>query len=126
MLYADTDGMGMVYHATYLRWFETGRAHYMRIRNMPYSQVEKSGLSLPVVEAHAEYLKPARYDDLLEIKTKVADVGRAQVRFEYVICCGGKELVRGYTRHAVVNPNGRPTRLPETLREALHGPPGAD
>jgi acyl-CoA thioester hydrolase len=122
VLYADTDAMGVVYHATFFRWFETGRAEYMRRRGVPYSEVEKNGIGLPVVEAHAVYLKPARYDDLLEINTWIGDLGRAQVRIEYAICRDGVELVRGFTRHAAVDRRGRPTRLPPKVREALQGP----
>jgi len=114
--------MGVVYHSTFFRWFEAGRAEYMRRRGVPYATVEKNGIGLPVVEAHAEYLKPARYDDLLEINAWISDLGRAQVRIEYAICRDGAQLVRGYTRHAAVDSRGRPTRLPESLREALAGP----
>ena len=122
VLYADTDQMGVVNHATYLRWFEASRASYMRRRGSAYSVVEQDGLQLPVVEAHLNYLKPARYDDVISIEAWVADLGLAQLRFEYEIRRDDEPLVRGFTRHAAVSPAGRPTRLPEEIRVALGGP----
>lgn len=126
MLYADTDQMRVVNHATYLRWFEACRASYMRRRGAAYATVEREGLHLPVVEAHLDYLKPARYDDVIAIEGWVADLGLAQLRFEYEISRDGELLVRGFTRHAAVSPAGRPTRLPEPIRVALGGPEKTD
>ena len=122
VLYADTDQMGVVYHGIYLRWFEAGRANYMRRRGSSYSEVERRGLQLPVVEAHAHYLKPARYDEMLTIKAWIGELGLAQLRFEYEISRNGEVLVRGYTRHASISPAGRPIRMPEEIRQALAGP----
>jgi acyl-CoA thioester hydrolase len=119
VLYADTDRMGVVYHATYLRWFEAGRAAYMRRRGSSYRAVEESGVMLPVIEANAVYLKPARYDDVIHVTARLGEVGRAQLKFEYEIEKDGVQLVRGFTRHAVVTADGRPTRLPASIREAL-------
>jgi len=119
VLYADTDRMGVVYHATYLRWFEAGRAAYMRRRGASYREVEESGIMFPVIEANAVYLKPAHYDDVIDVTARLSDVGRAQIRFDYEIAKDGVPLVRGFTRHAVTNAEGRPTRLPLSVREAL-------
>ena len=119
VLYADTDKMGVVYHATYLRWFEAGRAAYMRRRGSSYLAVEESGVMLPVIEANAVYLKPAHYDDVIRVTARLGEIGRAQLRFEYEISKDGVPLVRGFTRHAVTTIEGRPTRLPASVREAL-------
>jgi acyl-CoA thioester hydrolase len=119
VLYADTDQMGVVNHAMFFRWFEAGRAHYMRRRGSSYSAVEGRGLHLPVVEAHAHYLKPARYDEQLTITAWIGELGLAQLRFEYEISRDGEPLVRGYTRHATITPEGRPVRLPEDIRRSL-------
>ncbi len=126
MLYADTDRMGVVYHGTYFRWFEAGRAHFMRQRGASYAEVEKGGVFLPIVEAHAEYLRPARYDDVLKVEAWVSALGRAQLSFAYRIFCNGQELVQGYTRHAAVNRKGRPVRLPVDIKEALSGAPNTE
>jgi acyl-CoA thioester hydrolase len=119
VLYADTDQMGVAYHGTFFRWFEAGRANYMRRRGSSYHDVEHGGLQLPVVEAHADYLKPARYDDVLTIRTWIGELGLAQLRFDYEISKNGEALVRGYTRHASIGKDGRPTRLPDDVRQAL-------
>lgn len=119
VLYADTDQMGVVYHATYLRWFEAGRAAHMRRRGISYFEVEKAGIILPVVEANLVYLKPARYDDIITVKSWLSIRGRVQLKFEYEIYCNDKLLVTGFTRHAAVNKEGRPTRIPDNIRDAL-------
>jgi acyl-CoA thioester hydrolase len=122
VLYADTDRMGVVYHGTYFRWFEAGRANYMRLRGTRYSAIEQRGIFLPIVEAHAEYLSPAAYDEVLDVSAWISDIGRAQLKFSYLISRDGKELVRGYTRHAAVNGEGKPVRLPAEIPKALVGP----
>ncbi|MDD5305695.1 MAG: thioesterase family protein [Deltaproteobacteria bacterium] len=119
VLYADTDMMGVVYHATYLRWFEAGRGDYMRRRGVSYAAIERSGLALPVVEAHAVFKKPAVYDDLLEVSTRVGELGGARVRFDYGISRGLELLVTGHTWHAAVIRGKGPIRLPVHLKNAL-------
>lgn len=126
VIYGDTDQMGVVYHGMYLRWFEAGRTHYMRCRGVSYAEMETQGVFLPVVEAHVEYLKPARFDEVLDVVTRATDASRVQVRFEYAIFKDGQQLVRGYTRHAAVSPAGRPIRLPEHVKEALFSDPTVD
>lgn len=125
VLYADTDRMGVVYHSNYFRWFEAGRANYMRLRGTKYSSIEQNGVFLPIVEAHADYLKPAVYDDVLDVFAWISDIGRVQLKFSYLVSRDGKELVRGYTRHAAVNGEGKPVRLPAGIPEALAGPESA-
>ncbi len=119
VLYADTDRMGVVYHGEYFKWFEAGRANYMRRRAAPYSAIEAEGIQLPVVEAHANYLKPARYDDVVQVTAWISDIGRIQLTFSYEVTLDGKVLVRGHTRHATIDQTGRPVRMPEKVRQAL-------
>ncbi|MFO8073086.1 MAG: thioesterase family protein [Polyangia bacterium] len=125
VLYADTDQMGVVYHATYLRWFEAGRAHHMRRRGCTYASLESRGVMLPVVEAGLSYHAPARYDEVLDVSCTAGDIGRAQIRFEYEISRDGETLVTGFTRHAALGAGGRPTRLPHDVRGAIAGPENA-
>lgn len=119
VLYADTDRMGVVYHATYMRWFEAGRGDFMRFRGATYLELEQQGVQLPVVEAHLSYFQPALYDDLIEIASWVGEVGGAQVRFDYSIFRGSEVLVQGYTQHAAVRPDRSLMRLPAALKTAL-------
>lgn len=114
--------MGVVYHGAFFRWFEAGRANYMRRRGSPYHNIERQGLHLPVVEAHANYLKPARYDEVLEVKAWIGELGLAQLRFDYEISRAGETLVRGFTRHASMSSEGRLVRLPDEVRLALASP----
>jgi acyl-CoA thioester hydrolase len=137
VLYGDTDQMGVVYYANYLRFFEGARNEWIRSLGLTYAQIEERGIMLPVFEASIQYLKPARYDDLLDIKI-VATHTRVKIRFEYKVhrvgggagsAGGGRNpegvaledevLALGHTVHACVGRDGRPTRAPDWLLGAL-------
>jgi acyl-CoA thioester hydrolase len=120
VIYGDTDQMGVVYYANYLRWFEAGRNEWIRARGLTYREVEERfRLMLPVAEAHVAYRAPARYDDLVAIETSVAEVRRASLRFEYRIVRGDEVLATGHTVHACVDPGGRVRRMPPELLARL-------
>jgi acyl-CoA thioester hydrolase len=119
--YADTDRMGVVYYANYLRFFEQGRTELLRGLGACYRDIElERKLCLPVAEAGCRYEAPARYDDLLLVRTWVGALGKASLTFVYeVLDQGGRRLAAGRTRHAVVNESWKPARLPEDLRALL-------
>ena len=119
--YAETDQMGVAYHGEYFAWFEVGRTDLLRGRGMTYRELESQGLHLPVIAAEAQYLRPARYDDVLEIRTRVTALSGARIRFEYEVVKEGADapLATGSTAHAAVDQRGRPRRLPEDLRRRL-------
>lgn len=122
VIYGDTDQMGVVYYANYLRFFEAGRNEYLRARGARYRDVEvEHGVRLPVVEAHVEYKQPARYDDLLVVETLITKVGRASARFEYRIVRDGDVLATGHTVHACIDGEGRVQKLPAPLVASLLG-----
>ena len=122
VIYGDTDQMGFVYYANYLRFFEAGRNEYLRAKGAPYREVEAElGIRLPVVEANIHYKLPARYDDLLVVETELAQVRRASARFEYVVRRGEELLVTGHTVHACIDFDGAIQRLPESLLARLTG-----
>ncbi|MCC6337898.1 MAG: acyl-CoA thioesterase [Myxococcales bacterium] len=125
VIYGDTDQMGVVYYANYLRYFEFSRSEYFRARGGNYVELERTGFGLPVVEAHCEYRAPARYDELLVIRVHVAQLKRASIRFEYQVLrdATGPLLATGYTLHACVGRDGRPTRLPADVVKLLSSPP---
>ncbi|HEX7344232.1 MAG TPA: thioesterase family protein [bacterium] len=116
--YADTDRMGVVYHANYFAYFESGRAELIRRIWKPYLELEKEGIILPVVEAGCRYLQAAEYDDLLTVCTNVAEATGARLRFEYAIFKNdnGRPLARGYTVHCFMDLQGRPRRMPAELK----------
>ena len=119
--YAETDKMGVVYHANYFMWFEIGRCELLRTIGRSYRQMEVEGIGLPVIEAHCEYKSPARYDDELQVRTKGRLLSPARVEFEYEVCrpCDGTINATGRTIHAAIDTSGRPCRLPDYIRELL-------
>jgi acyl-CoA thioester hydrolase len=120
--YAETDQMGVVYYANYLVWFEVARTDLLRASGWSYREMEADGFSLPVVEAHCEYLASARYDDELEIRTTGTLLSPVRLRFDYdVVLSGGSDrlLARGHTVHAALGAGGRPRRLPDRVRTLL-------
>ncbi len=121
VIYGDTDRAGVVYYANYLRFFEMGRTEWMRsMLHTPYSELEKSGVLFPVVEAHVRYKAPAGYDDLLEIRTGLSGSSKVSLTFCYEIKRDGKVLVTGTTKHASADTTGRLTRIPEKLANELN------
>jgi len=121
VIYADTDAMGIVYYANYLKWFEIGRNELMRDMGIAYGDLEQSGYSMPVIELGCEYLYPARYDDLLVIETVVTTLRRASIRFDYVIYSEEKDriLAEGFTRHPFMNSKGKIMRVPQHIADII-------
>ena len=119
--YAEVDRMGVAHHTAHFVWFEIGRTEWMRARDLPYGRVEDDGIYLPVVEATCTYHAPARYDDLLRVRSCPAGFTGARVTFSYRIERAQDDalLVTGRTVHATVDGRGRPRRLPTRLREVL-------
>jgi acyl-CoA thioester hydrolase len=118
--YAETDKMGVVYHANYLIWFEVGRTDWLRQAGWSYRELEAEGVSLPVIEVHCEYKQPARYDEELEIWTIATALSPVRVRFDYEIVLPSNTLaVAGYTVHCALASSGRPCRLPGRVRAML-------
>lgn len=121
VIYGDTDNMGMAYHANYFRWFEMGRAEMFRSLGLPYREIEAKGIFLPVSECLCKFMSPVRYDDLIMIETSLDSKIRAGVRFNYTIynADGTRQLAKGYTKHACVDPKGRVIRPPAFLAECI-------
>ena len=119
--YAETDAMGIVYYANYLRWFEMGRTEFFRNLGFPYKKLEEEGMYLPVSEVFCKYLVSAKYDDVLMIETSVDFLRRASIQFTYRILRkgDGAQLVTGKTLHAFLDREGRIIRIPKLLRERL-------
>ena len=118
--YAETDQMGVVYHANYLRYFEQGRTELMRASGLAYSDLEKRGFRLVVTESKCHHHAPAAYDTVLSVLARVAEVGRASIRFDYRISDPPGTLVcEGSTRLACVDREARPARLPADVVEIL-------
>ncbi len=119
--YAETDQMGVVYHANYLVWCEVGRTDLIRQHGASYAEIERSGTSLAVAEASLRYHAPARYDDLVRVTTTLSDVRSRTITFDYLITnvASDERLVSARTTLVSVDASGRITTLPRPLRDAL-------
>jgi acyl-CoA thioester hydrolase len=111
--------MGVVWHGNYLQYFEQARTEALRTYGWSYAGLEAAGIMLPLVEAHLTYLRPARYDDLLSVKTIVREPATVRLRFEYEVRNAADELLAtGYTVLGFVDATTRrPCRPPAGLKE---------
>ena len=119
--YAETDKMGVVYYANYFVCFEVARADLLRSLGWSYRDMEHVGVSLPVIEAECQYLRPARYDDELEVRTEGRLLSPVRMEFTYEVRLLSDAVVSasGRTVHASLDPSGRPCRLPSRIREVF-------
>ena len=120
--YADTDQMHMVYYAKFFEYFEQGRSDLLRSVGLPYARIESLGFFLPVAEAYAKYLKPARYDDLLVVSTILKETPAAKIRIEYELrAADGNELhALGHTTHSFIDAKtGKVSRAPAFFTTAI-------
>jgi acyl-CoA thioester hydrolase len=117
--YAETDRMGIVYYANYLVWFEVGRVAWCKAKGFHYAEMEsKDDRFLMVAEAGCRYKSPARFEDDVIVRTKLAKATDRVIRYQYEILNkgNGQLLATGETAHVVTDKNYRPSRLPEHYR----------
>ena len=119
--YAETDQMGIAHHAEYFAWFEVGRTELLRAYGLTYRDLEERGVHFPVIGTEARFLRPAYYDDVLEVRTEIASLTGVRIAFLYEIHRDGTggPLATGRTEHAAVDTHGRPRRLPADVRSRL-------
>jgi acyl-CoA thioester hydrolase len=119
--YAETDQMGVVYHANYLIWMEIGRVELVRSRGFAYKALEAEGFLLSVTEANCRYLFPARYDEEVTVETEVVRSSARGVEFRYRILSVEPErlLAEGFTKHLWLNREMRPARLPDQYHDSI-------
>jgi acyl-CoA thioester hydrolase len=122
--YGETDQMGVVYHAEYLAWCEMGRTEYIRALGLPYAEMERRGTALAVAEASLRYHAPARYDDVVRVRTTLGRVGSRAVEFEYVVtnAVTGTRLASARTTLVAIDRQGKATTIPPEVRELLSRP----
>ena len=118
--YEDTDAAGIVYYANYLRFIERGRTEFLRELGHDQNLLMKEGVAFAVRSVQAEYLKPARLDDLLTVETSIAELGRAQLVFQQRIRRGEELLLDAKIRVACIDPaRGKPIPMPRAIHEQL-------
>ena len=114
----------MVNNASYLSSFEVGRVEWLRAAGLSYREMEKRGFGFVVIEARLFYKRAAFFDDELTLRTELAQLDRASLRFEYAVLRGGEVICAGYTRHGCVDlTSRRPLRLPAEILSRLRGSP---
>ena len=122
--YAETDQMGIAYYANYLAWFEVGRTEWCRATGFTYREMEQQeGIYLMVADAHCRYKAPARYDDVLIIKTKVKSFKKRLIVFGYEVLsqASGQLLATGETTHTITDAEGHLRSLPEKYFKFFDG-----
>jgi acyl-CoA thioester hydrolase len=119
--YKDIDQMGIVYYSRYFEFFEEARTEMLSSIGLDYSNIEKNGAMLPVIEAHCEYKKGATFSQDLIVKTYIRELPKVKIKFEYEICPAGSDeiLLTGYTVHACTNLKGKPVKMPKYIRKIL-------
>jgi len=117
--YAETDMMGVVYHGSYLPWFEVGRTQLLRECGVVYRDLETQGYRLPVIEVGCRYFKPALYDDTITIVTKLPERPLLRIRLEYEVRRGDELLATGFTVHGFINRQGAPVRPPAIFTQRM-------
>ena len=125
--YAETDQMGVVYHANYIVWMEVGRVEFCRAAGLSYRDMEQAGkLHLAVIEASCRYIAPARYDDEIDIETRIEKATPRGVHFAYIMrhAESGRKLAEGFSRHLFLDRDLKPMRLPERFHQQFGLPTG--
>ena len=120
--YAETDQMGVVYHANYLVWFEVGRVELMRALGIEYKKMETDDdCHIVVADVHCRFLRSALYDEVLRVRTRIAESRNRIVKFSYEVIrdADGQLLATGDTTHVICGSNGRPKLLPVKYRRIL-------
>jgi acyl-CoA thioester hydrolase len=108
--------MGLLHHSNYFVYFELARTEMLRARGLSYREIEDAGHYLVIVEIGCKFKRPARYDDVLTIRTTVARVTHVKIVLRYEVRCEGVLLAEGHSTSACVDREGRPQALPDILR----------
>jgi acyl-CoA thioester hydrolase len=115
--YQETDAMGVLHHANYFTYFEIGRTELLRANGHHYRHVEEAGIFMVIVDVSCRYRRPARYDDVLRLRTRLMRATPAKIEHEYELFRGEELLAEARTLLACVDSTGRLVRVPDWLRE---------
>jgi acyl-CoA thioester hydrolase len=115
--YQETDPMGLLHHANYFAYFEIGRTELLRAAGGNYRQMEAAGMLVVVVKAECRFRKPARYDDLLRLRTTITRASQAKIEHQYELFRDGECLAIGHVTLAVIDRNGNVQPVPDWMRD---------
>ncbi len=115
--YAETDQMGLLHHANYLVYFEQARTELLRSQGLTYKDMEAKGFLLVIAHAEVKFRSPAKYDDVLTIKTTVSRTTPVRIEHSYQVTCDGRRVADGKTTLACVDRAGKIQELPEWFLE---------
>ncbi len=119
--YGECDPMNVAHHTAYAAWFEMGRTELLRSDGVSYADLEREGIRLAVVEIRITYRRPARYDDLLRLETRLVEAGHVKIMHEYTLWREAERLAVGSTTLACLTADGRAVELPPLLRGHADG-----
>jgi acyl-CoA thioester hydrolase len=118
--YAETDRMGIVYHAHYIVWFEIGRTEYCRAAGLPYRRMEEAGVLILVTGVECKYRRSARYDDAIRVRARLTELSSRGLAFAYEIVDEQDRLLAdGATRHLFADVEGKPLHVPKEILSLL-------
>jgi len=117
--YQETDNMGVVYYGNYFTWFEVARTEYFRSLGLIYRDLEAKGFYLMVAAASCRYKSPAKYDDMVTVKSSIPEIKNSSLKFEYKLSVDGRLIATGDSVHVFTNRSGHPVRMPGDVRKAL-------
>ena len=117
--FAETDAMGIIHHAAYLPYLEEARVAYLRQLGHPYDEVRRDGFNFAVIEVAVQYRKPLEFDELVDLHVRAGAVSRATFQLAYLLTVGDEARATAVTVHGCVDDNGKATRLPAWIGEAL-------
>lgn len=119
--FSETDAMGIVHHSRYLPYLEETRVAYLRAIDHPYSETRDQGTDFAIIEVWVGYMRPLRFDDVVDVHLRVIDITRATFQIHYVLTVSGEVRASAVTAHSAVNREGRPVRLPAWMADLTTG-----
>jgi acyl-CoA thioester hydrolase len=117
--YSETDQMGTVHHSSYVLYLEQARVEHLKAIGLPYHEMEKRDIHLPVIELKVEYLKPAMFGEKIKVVSKILPPMGVRLKVEYSLFCREDLVLTGYSMHAFTGKNGKPVRPPKDIIQAL-------
>lgn len=119
--YKDIDQMGIVYYSRYFEFFEEARTELLNSIGLDVTSIENSGIYLPVIISHCEYKKGAEFEENIIVQTSISDLPKTRMRIKYLVKNPKTDsvLVNGYTIHAFMKENGKPTKAPDAILSSL-------